>query len=68
MKTNTVLVLVAVLLVVLFFFRYSGYEQGECTSKNDEYAKGMRCHDQNGKVNLSGPFCREKCVAPSTWK
>lgn len=59
--------IVIVILLAFLLFRYSGYE-GDCTSKNSEFLQGMRCYDQNDKVNLSGPFCKEKCEAPSTWK
>ena len=64
------IVVIALLIILAFIlFRYSGYEgEGDCTGKNPEFLQGMRCYDQTGKVNLSGPFCKEKCEAPSTWK
>ena len=62
MKGLLVLVL---LVLVVFMFRYSGYE-GECTSKNKEFVEGKRCYDENNKVNLGGPFCEEECKG--TWK
>lgn len=66
MKLNTILVMVSIILIVLFMFRYSGYEEGSCKSDNPEFVDGMRCYDENDIVNLSGPFCREECKG--TWK
>jgi hypothetical protein len=65
MKLNTILVMVAVILIVLFMFKYSGYEN-KCTSDNKEFKEGKRCFDENDRVSLSGPFCKEECKGK--WK
>jgi hypothetical protein len=59
------LLIIALIVVVIFMFRYSGYEN-KCTSQNPEFKEGKRCFDANNRVNLGGPFCKEECKG--TWR